>query len=66
MGLLENGLGRMEMQLKHSLIHYILLSLVRKTLIATPWPVILIIVAGLAYLGSRSWKLALGSVVSLC
>ena len=35
-----------------------------KLLIATPWPISLIIVAGLAYLGSRSWKLALGSVVS--
>jgi glycine betaine/proline transport system permease protein len=35
-----------------------------KLLLATPWVVILVIVAGLAYLGSRSWKLAAGSVVS--
>ena len=35
-----------------------------KLLLATPWVVILAIVAGLAYLGSRSWKLAAGSVVS--
>ena len=43
---------------------YFFLVWLEKLLIATPWPVILIIVAGLAYLGSRSWKLALGSVVS--
>ena len=35
-----------------------------KLLVATPWPFILIIVAGLAYLGSRSWKLAIGSMLS--
>lgn len=35
-----------------------------KLLLATPWVIILAIVAGLAYLGSRSWKLAAGSVVS--
>ena len=43
---------------------YFFLVWLEKLLIATPWPIILIIVAGLAYLGSRSWKLALGSVVS--
>ena len=43
---------------------YFFLVWLEKLLIATPWPVILLIVAGLAYLGSRSWKLALGSVVS--
>ena len=43
---------------------YFFLVWLEKLLIATPWPMILIIVAGLAYLGSRSWKLALGSVVS--
>ena len=42
---------------------YFFLVWLEKLLIATPWPIILIIVAGLAYLGSRSWKLALGSVV---
>src|SRR5210317_581647 len=35
-----------------------------KLLVATPWPLILIVVAGLAYLGSRSWKLAVGSMLS--
>ena len=43
---------------------YFFLVWLEKLLIATPWPIILIIVAGLAYLGYRSWKLALGSVVS--
>ena len=35
-----------------------------KLLLATPWPIILLLVAGLAYLGSRSWKLAVGSIIS--
>ena len=35
-----------------------------KLLVATPWPVILAVVGGLAYLGSRSWKLAIGSILS--
>ena len=35
-----------------------------KLLVATPWPIILLVVAGLAYLGSRSWKLAVGSMLS--
>lgn len=35
-----------------------------KLLLATPWPLILIIVAALAYFGSRSWKLSLGAVIS--
>ena len=35
-----------------------------KLLVVTPWPIILMGVAGLAYLGSRSWKLAAGSVLS--
>jgi len=43
---------------------YFFLVKLEKILIAAPWPIILIIVAGLAYLGSRSWKLALGSVLS--
>ena len=43
---------------------YFFLVKLEKILIAAPWPIILIVVAGLAYLGSRSWKLALGSVLS--
>lgn len=35
-----------------------------KLLIATPWPVIIGIIAGLAWFGSRSWKLALGSIIA--
>ena len=36
-----------------------------RLLIATPWPIILLIVAGLAWLGSRSWKLTVGSAVAI-
>ncbi len=43
---------------------YFFLVRLEKLLIAAPWPIILIIVGALAYLGSRSWKLALGSVLS--
>ena len=43
---------------------YFFLVRLEKLLIAAPWPIILIIVGGLAYLGSRSWKLALGSILS--
>ena len=35
-----------------------------KLLLGTPWPIILLVLAVLAWLGSRSWKLALGSVVA--
>ena len=35
-----------------------------KLLLATPWPIILLILGGLAWLGSRSWKLVVGSVVA--
>jgi len=35
-----------------------------KLLLATPWPVILIVLGGLAWLGSRSWKLVLGTAIS--
>ena len=43
---------------------YFFLVWLEKLLIATPWPIILALLAGFAYLGSRSWKLSLGSVVS--
>jgi len=43
---------------------YFFLVRLEKLLIAAPWPIILIVVGALAYLGSRSWKLALGSVLS--
>ena len=33
-------------------------------MLATPWPIILLVLAVLAWFGSRSWKLALGSVVA--
>tara|TARA_B100000131_G_scaffold54582_1_gene49662 strand:+ start:58 stop:942 length:885 start_codon:yes stop_codon:yes gene_type:complete len=35
-----------------------------KLLLATPWPIILLVLAGLAWLGSRSWKLVVGSVLA--
>jgi len=34
-----------------------------RLLISSPWPIILAVIAGLAWLGSRSWKLVLGSVI---
>jgi len=34
-----------------------------KLLIAAPWPIILLIVAGLTWLGSRSWKIVVGSLL---
>ena len=34
-----------------------------RLLINTPWPIILAVLAGLAWLGSRSWKLVTGSVI---
>lgn len=34
-------------------------------MLATPWPLLILIFAGLAYLGSRSIKLALGTIASL-
>ena len=36
-----------------------------KLMITTPWPIIIIILCGLAWIGSRSWKLVLGAAVSL-
>ena len=35
-----------------------------KLLLATPWPIIMIILGTLAWLGSRSWKLVVGSVIA--
>lgn len=35
-----------------------------KLLLATPWPLVIIVITGLAYFASRSWKLGLGVVVS--
>ncbi|MBX2878696.1 MAG: proline/glycine betaine ABC transporter permease [Granulosicoccus sp.] len=35
-----------------------------KLLVATPWPIILLIVGGLAWLGSRNYKIVIGSVLS--
>ncbi|MFT3691309.1 ABC transporter permease [Paenirhodobacter sp.] len=36
-----------------------------RLLLNTPWPVILLIVAGLAWGASRSWRIVIGSVVTL-
>jgi len=35
-----------------------------KLLLATPWPIILLVLGALAWLGSRSWKLVIGSIVA--
>jgi glycine betaine/proline transport system permease protein len=35
-----------------------------KLLLATPWPIIILVVAILAWFGSRSWKLVVGSAVA--
>jgi glycine betaine/proline transport system permease protein len=43
---------------------YYFLTWFEKLLNATPWPIIILIVGGLAYLGSRSWKLAVGAMIS--
>ena len=31
---------------------------------ATPWPIILLVIGGLAWLGARDWKITIGSVVA--
>lgn len=35
-----------------------------KLLIAAPWPIILLVVAGLSWIGSRSWKITIGAVLA--
>ena len=35
-----------------------------KLMMNTPWPIIIIIICSLAYIGSRSWKLVLGTAIS--
>jgi glycine betaine/proline transport system permease protein len=35
-----------------------------RLLLAAPWPTILIVIAGLSWLGSRSWKLTVGAVAA--
>ena len=35
-----------------------------KLLLNTPWPIIILVVAGLCYLGARSWKLSIGSLLT--
>ena len=44
----------------------VLFFLVRfeKIMINTPWPIIIIVICGLAWIGSRSWKLVLGTAIS--
>jgi len=44
----------------------VLFFLVRfeKIMINTPWPIIIIIICALAWIGSRSWKLVLGTAIS--
>jgi len=44
----------------------VLFFLVRfeKIMITTPWPIIIIAICGLAWIGSRSWKLVVGTAIS--
>ena len=35
-----------------------------KLMINTPWPIIIAVICGLAWVGSRSWKLVLGTAIS--
>jgi len=35
-----------------------------KIMINTPWPIIIIVICSLAWIGSRSWKLVLGTAIS--
>ena len=35
-----------------------------KLLLNTPWPIIILVVAGLCYLGARSWKLSISSLLT--
>jgi len=35
-----------------------------KLMMNTPWPIIILIICGLAWIGSRSWKLVLGAAIS--
>ena len=34
-----------------------------KILLAAPWPIIVVVVGALSWIGSRNWKLSLGSVI---
>ncbi len=43
----------------------IFLIWLEKLLISTPWPIILLVFVGLVYLGSRSWKITLGTFLAL-
>ena len=43
---------------------YYFLNWFERLLNATPWPLIVLIVGALAYLGSRSWKLSVGAMIS--
>ena len=42
------------------LILYCIFNKFEKLLIKTPWPIIILAICGLAWLGSRSWKLVVG------
>jgi ABC-type proline/glycine betaine transport system, permease component len=35
-----------------------------KLMMNTPWPIIILVICGLAWIGSRSWKLVLGTAIS--
>ena len=36
-----------------------------RTLLGAPWPIVLLVIAAIAWFGSRSWKIVVGTVVTL-
>ena len=44
--------------------YYLFLVWLEKLLLNTPWPIIILVIAILAWIGSRSWQLVLGSVIA--
>lgn len=41
------------------------LIFVERLMVTTPWPLVLLVIVGLVYLASRSWRLALGATAAL-
>ena len=55
-------------ELIENLFHPLRLFLVwfEKLLLATPWPLTMLVIAILVWLGARSWMLVIGTTISLC
>ena len=61
------GFGRSYGEAIEDFFHPLLTFLVwfEKLMLATPWPVMIIILAALVYLGARSWSMVVGTVLVL-